>query len=99
MQDMLKVKTKILSKQLQKTMFQVTAKVRLHIETTLRGQAKVYTTSAAAGSMDAGVLEDGAEVPGAGVEEVGAGKIRDTILGAYPFAFLKNSFISDGGRA
>jgi hypothetical protein len=49
--------------------------------------------------MEACVLKDGAEVPGAGVEEVGAGRIRDTSLGAYPFAFLKNSFISDGGQA
>jgi hypothetical protein len=49
--------------------------------------------------MGAGVLEDSAEVPGAGVEGVGAGRISDTSLGAYPFAFLKNSFISIGGQA
>jgi hypothetical protein len=73
---------------------------------------KVYTTSAAAGSvgagvvleegakaLGAGVLEEGAEVPGAGVEEVGAGRMRDTSLGAHPFAFLKNSFISARGQA
>jgi hypothetical protein len=61
---------KILSKRLQKTMFRVTAKVRLHIETTLRGQAKVYVTSAAAGSVEAGILEDSAEVLGVGVEKL-----------------------------
>jgi hypothetical protein len=90
-------KTKILSKQLQETMFRVIAKVRLNIETTLRGQAKVYATSVAAGSVEAGALKEGVEVPGAGVKGVGAGRIRDMSLGAYSFAFLKNSFISGGG--
>jgi hypothetical protein len=52
-------KTKILSKQLQRIMFRVTAKVRLDIETTLRGQAKVYAISATAGAVEAGVLEEG----------------------------------------
>jgi hypothetical protein len=47
--------------------------------------------------MGADVLEEGAEVPGAEVEGVGVGRIRDTSRGAYSFAFLKNSFISAGG--
>jgi hypothetical protein len=91
--------TKILSKQLQRIMFRVTAKVRLNIETTLRGQAEVYATSVVVGSMKVGVLEEGAEFPGAGVEGVGVGRIRDTSLGAYSFTLLKNPFISVGGRA
>jgi hypothetical protein len=74
------------------------------METTLRRQAKIYATSAAAGLAEAGVLEEGAEVPGAGVtgtsiEGVGAGRIRDTRLGVYSFAFLKNSFIFVRGQA
>jgi hypothetical protein len=47
----------------------------------------------------AGVLEEGAEVPGAVVEGVGAGRMRDTSLGVYPFTFLKNSVISTKGQA
>jgi hypothetical protein len=47
----------------------------------------------------AGVLEEGAEVPGAVVKGVGAGRMIDTSLGAYPFAFLKNFFISSWGQA
>jgi hypothetical protein len=57
-------------------------------KTILRRQVKVYATSSA-GSVEAGVLEEGAEVTGSGVEGVGAGRIRDTSLGAYSFAFLK----------
>jgi hypothetical protein len=53
--------------------------------------------SAAAGSVGAGVLEEGAEVPGVGVEGAGTWSIRDTSRGVYSFAFLKNSFISAGG--
>jgi hypothetical protein len=41
-----------------------------------------------------GVLEGGVEDSGAEVEEAAEGQIRDTILGAYCFAFLKNSSIS-----
>jgi hypothetical protein len=48
--------------------------------------------------MGVGVLEEGAEVLGVGVEGVRAGRIRDTSLGAYSFAFLKKSFISIGGQ-
>jgi hypothetical protein len=50
-------------------------------------------------ALGAGIIEEGAEVPGAVVEGVGAGRIRDTSLGAYPFAFFKNSFISARGQA
>jgi hypothetical protein len=46
-----------------------------------------------------GVLEEGVEDLGAVVKEVGAGRIRDTSLGAYSFAFLKNSVISAKGQA
>jgi hypothetical protein len=45
------------------------------------------------------ILEEGAEDPGAVVEDVGAGRIRDTSLGAYSFDFLKNSVISTKGQA
>jgi hypothetical protein len=69
-------------------------------------QAKVYATSVAGPvgaegveASGAGVLEEGVEDPGAVVEEVGAGRIRDTSLGAYSFAFLKNSVISTKGQA
>jgi hypothetical protein len=68
----------------------------LNIKPFYKDRQKVYATSAA-GSMGSGVLEEGAEVLGAGVEGVGAGRIRDTSRGAYSFAFLKNSFISAGG--
>jgi hypothetical protein len=42
-----------------------------------------------------GVVED----LGTKVEEAANGKIRDTILGAYSFAFWKNPSISKRGRA
>jgi hypothetical protein len=42
--------------------------------------------------MGAGVLKEDAGVPGAGVEGVGIGRIRDTSRGSYSFAFGKNSF-------
>jgi hypothetical protein len=45
----------------------------------------------------AGVLEGGVE--DSEVEEAAEGEIRDTILGAYCFAFLKNSTISERGQA
>jgi hypothetical protein len=45
------------------------------------------------------VLDEGVEVEGTEAASVGAGRIRDTSLGAYSFAFLKNSFISAGGCA
>jgi hypothetical protein len=44
-----------------------------------------------------GVLEEGVKDPGAVVEEAVGGRIRDTSLGAYSFAFLKNSVISTKG--
>jgi hypothetical protein len=50
-------------------------------------------------TLGAGVLEEGAEVPGAVIEGVGIGRMRDTILGAYSFAFLKNSIISTKRQA
>jgi hypothetical protein len=46
-----------------------------------------------------GLLEGAVEDLGAEVEEAAEGEIRDTILGAYCFAFLKNSSISERGRA
>jgi hypothetical protein len=60
-------------------------------------KAKIYATSAA-GSMAVEVIEElaavapgrGVEVLGAEVEEAAEGVIRDTILGAYSFAFSKN---------
>jgi hypothetical protein len=67
---------------------------------------KIYATSVAgsvvvegAGASAPGALEGGVEDPGAGVEEAAEGEIRDTILGAYFFAFLKNSNFSERGRA
>jgi hypothetical protein len=45
------------------------------------------------------VLEEGAEDPGVEVEEAADGEMRDTTLGAYCFALLKNSNISKWGRA
>jgi hypothetical protein len=39
--------------------------------------------------MEAGVLEEGTEVIGVGFEGIGAGRIRDTSLGAYSFCLLK----------
>jgi hypothetical protein len=44
-------------------------------------------------------LGGGIEEPGAEVKEAVEGVIRDTILGAYSFAFLKNFSISERGRA
>jgi hypothetical protein len=46
-----------------------------------------------------GVLEGGAKDPGTEAEEAVDGEIRATMLGAYFFAFLKNSNISERGRA
>jgi hypothetical protein len=46
-----------------------------------------------------GVLEGGAEDPDVEVKEAADREIRDTMLGAYCFAFLKNSNISKRGRA
>jgi hypothetical protein len=67
---------------------------------------KIYGTSVAgsaavegAEALAAGVLEGGAKDPGAEVKEDAEEEIRDTILGAYCFAFLKNSNISERGRA
>jgi hypothetical protein len=45
------------------------------------------------------MLGGGIEEPGAEVEEDAEGVIRDTILGAYSFAFWKNFSISERGRA
>jgi hypothetical protein len=45
------------------------------------------------------VLEEGIKDPGVVVEEAAGGRIRDTSLGAYSFAFLKNSIISTKGIA
>jgi hypothetical protein len=71
-----------------------------------KSRLKIYATSAAGSvvveapeSSAAGVLEGGAEDPGAEVEEAADGEIRVTMLGAYFFAFLKNSNISERGRA
>jgi hypothetical protein len=65
---------------------------------------KIYATSVAgstekegAEASTTGALEEGAEGPVAVVEEVAGGRIRDTNLGAYSFAFLKNSVISTKG--
>jgi hypothetical protein len=67
---------------------------------------KNYATSAAgsvavegAEASAAGVLEGVVEDPGVEVEEAADEEIRDTILGAYCFDFLKKSNISDRGRA
>jgi hypothetical protein len=46
-----------------------------------------------------GVLEEGAEDPGAVVEYAAGGRITDSSLGAYSFTFLKNSVISTKGIA
>jgi hypothetical protein len=45
------------------------------------------------------MLGGGIEEPGTEVEEDAEGVIRDTILGAYSFAFSKNFSISERGRA
>jgi hypothetical protein len=69
-------------------------------------KAKIYATSAAGSMAVEGAEESaaaapggGVEVLGAGVEEAAEGVIRDTILGAYSFAFSKNFSISETGRA
>jgi hypothetical protein len=76
-------------------------------------KAKIYATSAAGSvvvegteELAAAALGGGAEEPGAGVKELGAvveeaakGVIRDTIFGAYSFAFSKNFSISERGQA
>jgi hypothetical protein len=65
---------------------------------------KIYATSAAGsmaveGAEASGVLEGGVEDSGAEVEEAAEEEIRDTILGAYCFAFLKNSSFFKRGQA
>jgi hypothetical protein len=57
-------------------------------------QAEVYATSAGEGSVGVGALKEGAEAKG-----IGAGRIKETSLGAYFFASAKNSFISAGRRS
>jgi hypothetical protein len=52
-----------------------------------------------AAASRARVLEEGADDPGIVVVEADGGIIRDTRLGAYSFAFLKNSVISTKGIA
>jgi hypothetical protein len=44
-------------------------------------------------------LGGGIEETGAEVKEAAEGVIRDTMPGAYSFAFLKNPSISERGRA
>jgi hypothetical protein len=61
-------------------------------EKELQEKAKIYATSAAA-------LGGGVKEPGAEVEEAAEGVIRDTMPGAYTFAFLKNPSSSERGRA
>jgi hypothetical protein len=67
---------------------------------------KIYATSVAGSAAEegieastAGALEEGVEDPVAVVEEAVRDRIRDTNLGAYSFAFLKNSVISTKGTA
>jgi hypothetical protein len=81
-------------------------------ETKLQEKAKFYATSVA-GSMavegaeeSEAALGGGIEELGAGVDELGAGVkeaaegvIRDTMPGAYSFAFLKNPSSFETGRA
>jgi hypothetical protein len=80
-------------------------------EKKLQEKAKFYATSAAGSVAVEGAEESalalgrGIEVLGTGVEELGArveeaaeGVIRDTMPGAYSFAFLKNPSISERGR-
>jgi hypothetical protein len=69
-------------------------------------KAKIYATSAAGSVAVEGAEDSVAAAPGGGVEELGArvkeaaeGVIRDTMPGAYSFAFLKNPSISERGRA
>jgi hypothetical protein len=72
----------------------------------LQGKAKFYATSAAGSVAEGGAeasaaasLEGGIKEPVAEVEEVTEGVIRDTMLGTYFFAYLKNPSISERGRA
>jgi hypothetical protein len=51
------------------------------------------------GAKASGALEGVVEDLGAEVEEVANCEIRDTILGAYSFAFWKNPSISKRGQA
>jgi hypothetical protein len=67
---------------------------------------KIYGTSVAGSAAGegaeasvAGAPEEGAKDPMAIIEEAAGGRIRDTKLGMYPFAFLKNSIISTNGTA
>jgi hypothetical protein len=69
-------------------------------------KAKIYATSAASSVAIEGAEDSAAAALGGGVEELGArveeaaeGVIRDTMPGAYSFAFLKNPSISKRGRA
>jgi hypothetical protein len=69
-------------------------------------KAKIYATSAAGSMAVEGAEDSVAASPGGGVEELGVGVeeategvIRDTMPGAYSFAFLKNPSISERGRA
>jgi hypothetical protein len=75
-------------------------------EKKLQEKAKIYATSAAgsmavegAEELAAPALGGGIEKPGAEVKEAAEGVIRDTIPGAYSFAFSKNFSISKRGRA
>jgi hypothetical protein len=68
-------------------------------------KAKIYATSAAGSVAVEGAEESAAAAPGGGVKVLGAGVkeaaegvIRDTMPGAYSFAFLKNPSISERGR-
>jgi hypothetical protein len=72
----------------------------------LQEKAKFYATSAAGSVAVEGAQElaakafgRGIEEPGAKVEEAAEGVIRDTMPGAYSFAFLKNLRSSKRGRA
>jgi hypothetical protein len=69
-------------------------------------KAKIYATSAAgsvavegAEESSTAALVGGIEETGAEVEEAAEEVIRDTMPGAYSFAFLKNPSISERGRA
>jgi hypothetical protein len=71
-----------------------------------RRRLKIYATSAAgsvavegAEASAAGVLEGVVEDLGTEVEGAADGEMRDTILGAYFFAFWKNSSISERGAS
>jgi hypothetical protein len=75
-------------------------------EKKLQEKAKMYATSIV-GSVEVEGTEEsvavalgrGVEELGTGVKEAAEGVIRDTILGAYSFAFSKNFSISERGRA